>query len=192
VIMLFKKNEPMQPSEEHEAATLRNEMREIVKEENALYGQAIAEKYNPAKEKIIERQGVVFKRKIEIQSRLEQIKESQALPKAADLVRNTRNDIVLKINDERQRIPESLLVELRFTCGHTLKVEAHKLFLLQTNIKSNTHLLEFWKTTLTNHENHQKLLVCERCQRKRKAYIAKNHTVPNTRSGTARLIMQVI
>jgi hypothetical protein len=191
--MLFNhKQETVQSPEDHEAEALRTELGEITAEEQTLFGKGLAERFKPNIDKLTARQGEIHKRKMEIRDRLDEIEESQSLPKAAELIRNNRNDLVIKVNDERLKIPESLQLEICFTCGHTLKIEAHKLFLFQTSIKSNKHLLEFWKTVIANHESHSKLLTCERCQREHREYIKKNYVVPRERIGTARLTVQVI
>jgi hypothetical protein len=191
--MLFsQKQKTVQSPEDHEAETLRTELGEITAEEQILFGKGLAEKYKPNIDKLTARQGEIHKRKMEIRDRLDEIEESQSLLKVAELIRNSRNDIIIKIDGQRLKIPESLMLEITFSCGHSIKVEAHKLFLFQTSIKSNRHLLEFWKTVIANHESHNKLLVCETCQRTRKQYIEKNHVIPRERTGTARLTVQVI
>jgi ATP-dependent Clp protease ATP-binding subunit ClpA len=190
---IFKKT----PEEEIEK--IENEIKQIEAEkaplerEQAVLGtKARIEGIQSEKEKLQTERGKLYVQTNQLKEKIEELKEKVAEPKKTILVKNNRHDIIIKVNGTRLKIPENLELTIPFSCGHELKIQVDEIFRYQTSIRTNQQLLSFWERTITFHESHAKIFVCEQCQRERKAYVEKHHAIPSKRSGTARISVEVI
>ena len=149
--------------------------------------------FRSEKDKLVKRQGQLYKRKHEIQNRLDEIEETAAPAKLNTLQKAHRNDIILKAENTRIRIPENLEITLPFSCGHVLKTTLGELFKLQTRFKSDTQLLQFWERTIAAHESHAKLFRCPQCQREHKKRLNNPFQPHNAKPiGGVRVTVEVI
>lgn len=184
--------ESVQNPYETDLQNMEREYNELSREKDILSAKARTTDFYPDKKNIQEQEARKYEKMSELKTRIETLKEETAKQKLPSFIRENRNDIIIKIEDIRLKIPESLEIELSFSCGHKLKIPVQDIFKYQTQIQNNVQLLGFWERTIQNHDSYTRILTCQECKKEHKTHFDNFRTTTNKRSGTLRLSIEVI
>lgn len=180
------------PDLEHDLTALEKEHAELSQEEFNLSARIRATDLKSEKDKLAKLKGEVYTKEQQLKDRIDKIKEALCIPKLEAMLTENRHDILVYVNTTRIRIPESLNIELAFSCGHTLKIPVYELIRHQTTMRSNEHLLAHWTSIINNKETRTRQIMCERCMKEKREYAKKNHIASKQRTGTALVKIQVV
>jgi len=190
---LFQRKEE-QPSEEEkmieklddELKKLKAEKDPIEKHIRALHSKIFHTSFPPDKRALQEERQPLARRNNQLQTKIDELREAQSLPKTALLWKNNRHRATLVINGNKIEISEDLKIAVLFTCGHSMKMAIYELLRHQSTLTTNLQMYSYWETTFANGASISGTFLCERCLKKRREELETRHIyTPTVRTGRA-------
>jgi len=142
------------------------------------------------KRKIESARNILRKRIQELETKIQDVKEKEALEDLNKLLIEHRYLIFLSVNGARIEIPTNLQVELTFQpCKHKTKVYIAEL-LRNPQFPSNTNLLDHWQRVLNNDITTTMMLNCSECQKQKQSKLVQWGIQQEKPNGRANIILR--
>jgi hypothetical protein len=142
------------------------------------------------KRKIEAERNILHKRIQKLETKIQDVKEKEALEELNKLLIENRYLIFLSVNGSKIEIPTDLKPEITFQpCEHKQKIFIGEL-LRNRDFPSNQRLLDMWKRLLSEDITTSLMLNCETCRKEKESKLVQWGIREDKPNGRANLVLR--
>ena len=183
MIKLFKRSDPEPPTPDP-ITPIQNEIVKLRQKQHTLHARITSEKNLILKKKLMSQEARLFQ-KIEILKGQKDLHdETKASQRIDALFRDPKHTLILQINGRKTKLPEDLIINLRFhPCKHRKSLHIKNTLIYQHDIgvtPTQQILLAKWRSVFSSNSTLTTQFNCQECQKLKRQKLQQQRIYSDT------------